>query len=230
MIQRKKVNSSKVNLTISLVFHSVLIALAFFFAAREGMLGKKLKEITVTIAPKEKKPEPPKQQPAEAKTEPAKVAEQPKAAAPAPAKTDTAAAPPPASSAAPLVAPPAAELPAFDFSDGAKEVQATTDANALYKGLVEYALRSRWNRPDDIQDDAFVAQVDVEIDSTGRLTGYQWLQGSGDARWDNSVKQVLAQTKVFSRPPPKGFPQKFAVRFDVESTRTEAIQLGMAGR
>jgi len=69
MIQRKKVNSSKVNLTISLVFHSVLIALAFFFAAREGMLGRKLKEITVTIAPKEKKPEPPKQQPAEAKTE-----------------------------------------------------------------------------------------------------------------------------------------------------------------
>lgn len=38
--QRKKSNSSKINLIISAVFHSVLIGLIFYFAAKEGLLGK----------------------------------------------------------------------------------------------------------------------------------------------------------------------------------------------
>jgi outer membrane biosynthesis protein TonB len=222
MIQRKKVNSSKINLTISLIFHSVLIAVAFFFAAREGMLGKTLKQITVTMAPKEKKPEPPKEKPAEPKPEQPKAAEAAKTVAPEPAKMQTAAAPPPASE-APMAAPPPAELSGFEFHDGAKEVQTTTDAKAIYKGLVEYALKSRWNRPEDVQDDLYVAEVDVQIDSAGNLTGYQWLKGSGDVHWDNSVKQALAQVKAFSHAPPKGFPDKFLVRFDVESTKTEPV-------
>lgn len=226
MIQRRKVNSSKVNLVISVIFHSLLLAAAFFLAAREGMLGKKLREITVTMVPKEKKPEPPKEKPAPPKAEPPKLAETPKAAVPEAPKTQTAAAPPPvAAPEAPVAAPPTTALPAFEFHDGAKDMQTTTDANVIYKGLVEYALRSRWNRPEDIQDDQFVAEVVVEIDPTGRLTGYQWRKGSGDPRWDNSVKQALAQTKAISRPPPKGFPEKFQVRFDVESARTEPVQL-----
>ena len=51
-MSHRKTNSSKVNLTISLIFHSLLVLAIVFFAAREGMLGKKLKEITVTMAPK----------------------------------------------------------------------------------------------------------------------------------------------------------------------------------
>ena len=57
----------------------------------------------------------------------------------------------------------------------------------------------------------------MSIDPDGRVTGYRWLKGSGNARWDDSVKHALAQTKAISRPPPKGFPGKFLVRFDVES-------------
>ena len=57
-MKHKRVNSPRVNLIISLVFHSVAIGALFFFAGREGMLGKKVKEITVSIAPKQKKPEP----------------------------------------------------------------------------------------------------------------------------------------------------------------------------
>ena len=54
MIQRrKKRNSSKINLTISFIFHGAIILAVFFFAAREGILGKKLKQITVTMVPKE---------------------------------------------------------------------------------------------------------------------------------------------------------------------------------
>src|SRR6266481_485257 len=122
MIQPRKRNSSRINLTISFVFHAVLILAVFFFAAREGVLGKKLKELTVTMVPKEKKPEPPKEKPPEPKIEPPKPSEGPKSVPQAP-KVETAATPPPPGNDAPVAAPPPAALPAFDFSDGAKEVQ-----------------------------------------------------------------------------------------------------------
>src|SRR5262252_3251585 len=95
MIHKKKKNSSKVNLTISTIVHAALVGGLVFFAAKEGLLGKKLKQLTVTMVPKEKKPEPPKEKPPEPKTEPPKPAEAPRSAAPAP-KIETAAKPPPA--------------------------------------------------------------------------------------------------------------------------------------
>jgi TonB C terminal len=220
--QRKKRNSSKVNLTISLIFHGILILVVFVFAAREGMLGKKLKQLTVTMT-KEKKPEPPKEKPPEPKLEPPKTAQAPKMNLPQP-KVETASAPPPAASAAPpAAAPPAVSLPAFSFPDGAKAVETISDPNAIYKALVEHALRSRWNRPEDIADDTYVAEIELSIDSRGRVTDSRWLNGSGDKRWDDSVKAVIAETKAISRPPPKGFPEKFLVRFDVETSRTEPL-------
>ncbi len=232
MIQaRTKRNSSKVNLIVSLVFHTLLILAVFFFAAREGMLGKKLKQITVTMVPKEKPPEPPKQKPPEPKIETPKVAETPKPAlAPEPPKVETASAPPPVE-AAPAAAPAAVDVPAFQFSDGAKEVQSVSDPNLIYKDLVERALRNRWNRPEDIDDQNFVADVEISVDRSGEITGSTWVRGSGNQRWDDSVKNALAKTKAISRPPPKNFPAKFLVRFDVESLRTEdAIQLSQVIR
>ncbi len=222
----KKRNSSKVNLTISIIFHSLLVTGIFFFAAREGMLGKKLKEITVTMAPKEKKPEPPKPKPPEPKVEPPKPVETPKVAAvtpPPPPMAQTAPPPPPvAENAPPAVAPAPVSLPAFDFNDGAKEV-VSADANSVYKALIESALRSKWSRPDDLPDQNFVAEVELAVSPEGKLTNWRWLKGSGNTRWDDSVKVALAQTKAISRPPPKGFPGKFLARFDVESQRTEEV-------
>ena len=221
--QRKQRNSSKVNLTISFIFHGLLILVVFFFAAREGLVGKKLKQLAVTMVPKEKKPEPAKEKPAEPKPETAKSDQAPKMAVPQPRAETAAAAPPRAIDAAPAVAPPTAILSGMDFSDGAKEVQTISDPNGLYKALIEHTLRSRWNRPEDIADEAYVAEVELHVDAKGRETDYRWLKGSGDKRWDDSVKAVVAQTKTISRPPPKGFPQQFPVRFDVETSRTEPV-------
>jgi hypothetical protein len=224
--QRKKRNSSKVNLTISFIFHAVLIVVVFVFAAREGMLGKKLKQLSVTMVPKEKKPEPPKEKPPERKIEPPKTDQQPKVALAQP-KVEPAVAPPPAApppvAVAPMAAPPAVNLPAVDFSDGAKAVQTLSDPNSIYKALVEHTLRSHWNRPEDIPDDDYVAEIELAVDAKGRISDSTWLTGSGDKRWDDSVKAVVAQTRTISRPPPKGFPPKFLVRFDVETSRTEPL-------
>jgi TonB family protein len=220
MSQRRKSNSSRVNLTISVIFHSLLVAAVFFLAAREGMLGKKLKELTV-VAVKEKKPEPPKEKAPEPKVETAKQAEAPRTVAAAAPRVEAPSAAPPAGAPAPM-APPPVDVPSF-FSDGAKAVDTESDPKLLYKGLVESALRAHWNRRDDIADDAYVAEVELAIDPQGNVTGSNWLKGSGDARWDSSVKAAVAATKVISRPPPKGFPAKFVARFDIELLQTEEV-------
>ena len=211
---RKQRNSSKVNLLISFVFHAVLVVGLLYLAARNGLLGKQLKKITVTMEkekPPVKPPEPPKVEPPKPeppKVEPPKVVEAPKAPAAPPAP--------------PVVAPPAAELPAFDF-EGGKLVQSSSDPVQLYKGLVEYALRSQWNRPTDEPDDDYVVEVNVAVDRTGTLSDPQWLKVSGDQRWDASVRHAVAATTAINRPPPTNFPPRITVRFDVQSDLTEPV-------
>lgn len=223
--QRKKSNSSKVNLIISAIFHGLLVMAIFYFAAKEGLLGKKLKELTVTME-KVKKPEPPKEKPEPPKVEPPKQEQAKATTVPQPRVEAPITPPPAASDAAPTVAP-AAVLPAFSFDEGAhNNVQSLSSPGDIYKALVERTLRSHWNRPEDMADDNFVAEVELTIDKSGYVEDSRWLKGSGSTRWDGTVKEALAQVRTISRPPPKEFPGKFVVRFDVESTRTEAIQFG----
>jgi TonB family protein len=212
---RKQRNSSKVNLLISFVFHALLVVGLLYLAARNGLLGKQLKKITVTME-KEKPPVKPVEPP---KIEPPKP-EPPKVEPPKVVETTKVQAPP--VQAPPVIAPPAAELPAFDF-DGGKLVQSSSDPIQLYKGLVEYALRSQWNRPTDEPDDAYVVEVEVAVDRSGTLSDPKWLKGSGDQRWDESVRQAVAATTSINRPPPTNFPARITVRFDVQSDATEPL-------
>ena len=209
---KKPKTSGKANLVISAVFHAILIGCAFYFAARSGMLGEKIKSITVTKEEKpkekpkepEKKPEPPKELPKELP----KTIEAPKPVAP----------PPPAA----LAAPPSAVAPTLDFSDGAKAVNAETDPVQLYKGYMEYKLRQQWNRPENMADDKFVAEVSVTVDKEGNLSHPQWLKGSGDAKWDQTVKDVFKVVQSIDRHPPKNFPPNVTIRFDVQE-ETESL-------
>ena len=216
---RRKRNSSRVNLLISLTFHALIVLTMFYFAARQGLLGKQLKKIAVEMV-KEKPPEKPKE-PDKPKAEPPKI-ETPRVVEKPKAMEETKAAPPPAMAAPPAVAPPAAELPAFDF-EGGKTVETSSDPVQLYKGYVEYALRSKWRRPDNIADDSYVAEVQVDVNRQGRISNPEWKHNSGDPRWDDSVKRAIAAVKSLDRPPPTNFPPRVIVRFDVQE-ETEAIQ------
>ena len=220
MSHRKPKNSTKVNFTISAVFHTVLICAITFLAAREGMLGNKLKTLAVTMVPKEKpKPEPVKEKAPEPKAEAPKVVQQKQPEAAPTHKVETAVAPPPANPGGPVAAPEAAIVADIDFTDGAKEV--ISDPNVVYKQAVERSLRSRWNRPEDMEDEKFTAEAELSVDVTGKVQSYRWLTGSGNGRWDDSVKSALAATKAIGQRPPKGFPEKFTVRFDVETSQSE---------
>ena len=212
----KKKNSSKVNLTISLVFHGVLVGLLIYFAAREGLLGKKIQKISVEMV-KEKPPEKPKE-PEKPKVEPPKV--EPKVEQPKVAEEIKPAAP--AAAAPPVVAPPAAEVPGFEF-DGGKVVNSESDPVQLYKGYLEYVLRSKWNRPDNMEDEKYLVEVQLDVDKAGNLGNVQWRQGSGNDRWDQSVKDIFKLVQRIDRRPPTNFPPQVTVRFDVQQEETEPV-------
>jgi len=215
---RKQRNSSKVNLLISFVFHALIVLVAFYFAARQGYFGKQIQKISVEMV-KEKRPEKPKEA-AKPTVEPPKV-EMPKIAAPKvePPK-ETAAAP---AETPPTVAPPAAELPSFVF-EGGKAVESSSDPVQLYKNAVEFALRSKWNRPENMHDDNYVAEVKLSIGRDGELTDPVWEKESGNQIWDDSVRRAVAAVTRIDRPPPTNFPPYIVVRFDVQEETQPILQ------
>ena len=211
---KPKKNSSKVNLIISAVFHGLLVGVMLYFAAKEGLLGKQVQKIAVEMV-KEKPPEPPKPKPEPPKIEPPKI-EPPKIEAP---KVETVKAPP--VMAPPVVAPPASDVPSFEF-DGGKVVNSESDPVQLYKGYIEYTLRSKWNRPENLPDDNYAVEVAVNVDKEGNLSQSKWLKGSGDATWDASVKAVFKSVSSIDRRPPTNFPPNVVIRFDVQE-ETEPV-------
>jgi len=211
---RRKRNSSKVNLLISFIFHAALVIVLLYFAARSGILGNQMKNIAVRMIkepPKPKpKPPPPKVEPPR---EPPKVVSVPKPVAAAA----------PTVHAAPTVAPPTTELPSFDFGGG-RAVDTSSDPVQLYKGQLEYAFRSKWDRPDNMNDDAYVAEVQVSVERDGTISNPQWEKSSGNTVWDQSVQKAIDAVKSMDRPPPTNFPPQITIRFDVQEEEEDALQ------
>jgi TonB family protein len=211
---RKKRNSSKVNLLISFIFHAALVVVLLYFAARSGILGHQLQKISVSLVktpPKPKPPPPPKVEPP--KVEPPKVVSAPK-----PVEEAKAAAP-----AQPVVAPPATELPSFDFAGG-QAVETSSDPVQIYRGQLEYAFRSKWDRPENVNDDTYVAEVQVSVARDGEISNAQWEKGSGNPTWDASVRKAIAAVRSMDRPPPTNFPPHITIRFDVQEQAEEVLQ------
>ena len=218
---RKKRNSSKVNLLISFSFHAVLVLALLYFAAHQGYLGHQLQKLSVDLV-KPKPPEKPKE-PEKPKVEQPKI-EQPKVPEP-PKVVDTTpktVAPPPAS-ATPDVAPAPAELPSFVF-EGGNSALSSDNPIELYKDAIQSAFQSKWRRPENLSDDNYVAEVQVQIGRDGSITGSQWEKGSGDTRWDDSVRAAIAAMTNMSFPPPTNFPPRVTVRFDVQKETEPVLQ------
>ena len=214
---RKKRNSSKVNFFISFAFHATIALVVLYFAARQGWLGKQAQNLSVELVKKEKPKEKPKE-PEKPKEEPPKVIEPPKLVD-TPKPVETAKAPP--SVAPPTVAPPAAELPSFEF-EGGKSVVSSSDPVEIYKNAIEYAFRSKWNRPENMADDSYVAEVEVSVGRDGQIGDPAWQKGSGNSRWDDSVHAAIAAVTNMATPPPTNFPPRITIRFDVQD-ETEPV-------
>ena len=113
----RKANREKAQLVEGEPAHLVdlshlIVVVMFYFAARQGLLGKQIKKIAVEMV-KEKPPEKPKEPEkpkGTAKWKRPRWRKNPRGGGRRP--------PPPSTVAPPSVAPPAAELPAFEFEGG----------------------------------------------------------------------------------------------------------------
>lgn len=212
--KRQPRNSSKVNLLLSLTFHTILVLAVFYLAARTGALGDKFKRYAISLEkPAEKPKEPAKPKP----DEPPKVVTPAVAEIkPVEAAPKVAAQPPPSSpmAAPPSIAPPPAEAAPFIF-DGGKLVESSSDPVQLYAGSLQRSLRLNWDRPQDMDDKSFVAEVEVAVDHAGQITYSDMKKSSGQKRWDDSVRQAVAKTHGVKSAPPPNFPSRVVVRFDV---------------
>jgi outer membrane biosynthesis protein TonB len=209
--ERHKKKQKPVALVLSILFHIMLAGGLFYLAAREGVLGKQMRTLVAVSVPEEKKKveQKPKDEPkVERPKEEAKVESRPSAAPPGNAANP----PPPAAVSA--AAPPAAIGADFDFNDGNTTQATANDPVLLYKGSVERAFRSRWTKPEEMDDSQFFAEADVAVRPDGTVAEATWRHGSGNEKWDASVRQALQSVKEIGRKPPKGFPGKFVVRFD----------------
>ena len=211
--QRHKHRQSKTSIIVSVVFHVVIVCLVAWLAARKGMLGKVAQDM-VAVQVEEKKPEPekPKEQP---KPEVAKV-EDPKptvapVTAPAPV-TDQA--PPPVNAPPAVDVPAAADAPEM-FIPAAPTGPVITDKIERYRAVIQGAYLAVWDKPPGMDDSNYAADVEVSIDSKGRISAPPTvIKGSGDAKWDATVKDALTKVKEVGEAPPDKFPQRFTVRFD----------------
>jgi outer membrane biosynthesis protein TonB len=216
---RKPKNSSRINLIISLVFHGALVFVILYFAARGGILGKTMQNMTVNMVKEkpvekkepEKQPEPPK--------------ETPKLATVAPTIThaDTAPTAPAPSSEPAAMAPPAVDVAAFDFDGGRQVISA--DPITLYKSAIQSAVLARWKRPDTLadRDKDFIADVEVTVDTSGHISHPDMTRSSRNQQWDDSVLKAITETADLGQVPPKGFPSRVIVRFDVQEQQADSI-------
>ena len=118
----------------------------FYFAARQGVMGDKMKSLVATLEQQKPKepPKPPKEEP---KPEPNADWNSPSRsrACAGSAGSRPRRAPPVDAPAA--VAPPT--LDASFFGDGAKAVVEVSDPKLIYKGSIERASASNWERPEE---------------------------------------------------------------------------------
>lgn len=215
--QLRKRNSPRVNLTISLILHVLLFAAGAYWAAHEGILGKKIQELSLMLVPKEKKEEAKKDEPKiEEKKVETKPAETEKVAA---APVQKLVAPPPPVIDTSIAAPP----PVVDQSFVWVDPDPAKDPKNIYAGQIEKSIRLRWERPKDLEDVDYAAEVELTLDSSGKILAFDWKKGSGNRSWDESVKLALANTTSVGAPPPKDFPNKFRVRFDVQAASEQLL-------
>ncbi|HTV61167.1 MAG TPA: TonB C-terminal domain-containing protein [Verrucomicrobiae bacterium] len=69
-----------------------------------------------------------------------------------------------------------------------------------------------------------MAEVQVAVGRDGTISDPVWEKGSGNSRWDNSVRQAIASVTSMDRPPPTNFPPRVLIRFDVQDDTEPLFQ------
>ncbi len=78
---------------------------------------------------------------------------------------------------------------------------AKESAETSYFDLVRDRLQENWALPVWLARQKLSAQIQVFIDSRGRLAGSKFIKSSGNAQFDDSVKKTLTESQPFPVPP-----------------------------
>jgi len=128
----------------------------------------------------------------------------------------------PTPTAAPKVAPP---KPAGQQAPDAKVVAGLLNEADQARIAILASLNGGPNINGAMKDDNG-APVDLNslANRQGGISETQWLKGSGNEKWDDSVKQVFQVVKNIDRPPPTNFPPQVTIRFDVQEETEPVLQ------
>ena len=200
--KRKPRNSSKVNLLISLTFHSLIVLAVLLFCRARGLAGQAVEEDRRRDGQGETAGK--AQGAGETKGGPiaqggtAQAGRGPQAGRIAQDRRKLRRPPPPW----PLRPPSLHPRPRRPPSSSRRKavVDASPTRWNFTKDRSELALRSSWDRPQDMDDQSFVAE-------SGGRGGFlranrrsrSGRKAPGNKRWDDSVRQAIAKTRSVSR-------------------------------
>jgi TonB family protein len=74
---------------------------------------------------------------------------------------------------------------------------------ATYYDSVMEMVRSRWALPVWLARQNLQAQVQVHLDSQGRVQNLRWIKNSGNTQFDEAVKKTIMDSEPFAIPPPE---------------------------
>ena len=78
---------------------------------------------------------------------------------------------------------------------------ARESAEASYYDSLKAKLQDNWALPIWLARQNLAAQVQIFVDSRGRILSYRFLKPSGNAQFDDAVKKTLAESQPFMTPP-----------------------------
>ena len=88
------------------------------------------------------------------------------------------------------------------LSQGASlSADAKESAEASYLDTLRTRLQENWELPVWISRQNMSAQVQVFIDSRGRVRSYRFIKASGNAQFDSAIKKTLEESQPFPSPP-----------------------------
>jgi hypothetical protein len=112
-------------------------------------------------------------------------------------------------------------LPDF-YIPGGKELNAGSPID-VFKDTLEKIIKEKWNKPENLEDDKFVALVDITVGRDGTLSNPQYRTVSGNTAWDNTVRAAIAAVPRVTEKVPTNFPPRVTIKFDVAEETTESV-------
>lgn len=102
--------------------------------------------------------------------------------------------------------------------EGLGSTSSVRGAENIYGNLIRTQIQSNWRFPDIGRDTDLKAEVEIEINSQGKIVGHSLVHSSGNTQFDASVLRAVARTGDL-QPPPNPDLQTIRIAFYLQDMR-----------